>query len=469
MPSSKLNDVPKVSIYILTYNYGRYLEKAVESVLAQNYTSWELIIIDDGSTDDTQAVLAKYKGNPRIRIFHQENQGLTKSSNKAVELSHGDYIMRLDGDDYLDENAVLVMANVLDARQEVSLVYPDFWVVSRDGELIHLERRARIYEEDELLDLPSHAACSMIRKSSFLELGGYNESISRQDGYDLWLRLIQKYQVYNVNLPLFFYRRHEDSLSSHMDKLLRTRQKIKQSFVSNLGKEPPKVLAVIPVRDDATVTQPSVALRTLAGRPVIDYTIEAALGSGCLDKIVLTSNSREVLEYSGRFQGVLPISRGKALTRSTVSIEPIVFHVLKELKEKQNYMPDAVIVLYITSPLREARHIQKAVDTLQIFDCDSVVSVYEDDSYLYRRGKYGLMPVVKERKLRLEREIFYADNGAIELSWTRVITPESFIGEKVGHIQMTIEESFQIDNEFEFWLVEQILRRTQGTKESKYD
>ena len=109
-----------------------------------------------------------------------------------------------------------------------------------------------------------------------------------------------------------------------------------------------------------------------------------------------------------------------------VSILPRRRIYVNELKEKEGYRPDAVMLLYITSPLREARHIQKAVDTLQIFKCDSVVSVYEDNSYLYRRGKYGLRPVVKERKLRLQREIFYADNGAIMLSWTNAISPESF-------------------------------------------
>lgn len=457
MPSSKENGTPKVSLYIPTFNYGRYLEEAVESVLKQNYDDWELIIIDDGSTDNTQAVLAKYKDTPKIRIYSQKNQGLTKSNNKAIKLSRGEYIMRLDADDYLDENAVLVMANVLDKKPDVSLVYPDYWIVSDEGELLRLERRAKIYDEDKLLDIPSHAACAMIRKSCLVELGGYNENIPRQDGYDLWLRLVQKYQVYNVNLPLFYYRRHGASMSSHMDNLLRTRQQIKRSFVSNMGKEPPRVLAIIPVRDDATATQPPVALRTLADRPVIEYTIDAALQSGSLDKIVVTSNSREVLKYAGKFNGIQPISRSDELAGPNVPIEPTVIQVLEELKEKEGYSPDAVMLLFITSPLREARHIQKAIDTLQIIKCDSVVSVYEDNRFLYRRGKYGLRPVQKERKLRLEREIFYSDNGAVVLSWIDAISPESFTGHTMSHIQMTVEDSFQIDTEFEFWLVEQIL------------
>ena len=462
-------NVPKVSLYIPTHNYGRYLEEAIESVLGQNYDDWELIIIDDGSTDDTQTVLAKYKGNPRIRIYRQKNQGLTRANNRAIKLSRGEYIIRLDADDYLDENALLVMANVLDCKPDVSLVYPDYYVVSEDGELLRLERRSKIYEEDDLLDLPSHAACAMIRKSCLNELGGYNEDIPRQDGYDLWLRLVQKYRVYNVNLPLFYYRRHASSMSSQVDNLLRTRQQIKRNFVSSLGKETPRVLAIIPVRDDSTASQPPMALRPLADKPVLDYTIDAAVKSGMLDKIVVTSDSKEVMEYAGRFQGIQVIPRSKELVRPNSPIEPTVIHILNELKEKEGYLPDAVMLLFITSPLRAARHVQKAIDTLQIFKCDSVVSVYEDNSYLYRRGKYGLSPIIKERNLRLEREIFYADNGAVMLSWANAISPESFTGRTVSHIQMTVEDSFQIDTEFEFWLVEQILRRRLATGESDYD
>lgn len=467
MPSSNSSHTPKVSIYIPTYNYGAYLQESVGSVLEQNYEDWELIIIDDGSTDETPAVLAKFEGNPKIRIHRQENQGLTRTNNKAIEMSRGEYIMRLDADDYLDENALLVLANVLDSKPEVALVYPDYYVVSEDGELVRLERRSKAYEEDELLDLPSHAACAMIRRSCLVELGGYNEDILRQDGYDLWLRLIQKYQVYNVNLPLFYYRRHAGSLSSRMDELLQTRQQIKREFVAKLGKELPRVLAIIPTRDDSTTTQPPLALRQLAGIKVLDYTVDVALQSGVLDRIVFTSESQPVLEYAQRFQGIEVIPRSKELSKPNSPIEPTVVYILSELEKREGYVPDAVMLLFIVSPLREARHIQKALDTLQIFKCDSVVSVCEDDSYLYRRGKYGLEPIVRERKLRIEREIFYADNGAVVLSWTSAISPKSFVGRRVSHILMTPEESFQIDTDFGFWVVEQILKRGLADQEER--
>ena len=413
-----------------------------------------------GPTDETRGVLAQFEENPKIRFHYQENRGLTRSNNKAIEMSRGEYIIRLDADDYLDENALLVLANVLDRKSEVALVYPDYYVVSEDEELIRLERRSKTYEEDELLDLPSHSACAMIRKSCLVELGGYNENILRQDGYDLWIRLIQKYQVYNVNLPLFYYRRHNGSMSSRMDSLLHTRQQIKRQFVAKLGKERPKVLAIVSTRGA------SLALRELAGSPVLN-TVDAALESRVLDRIVITAESHEVLEYAQGFKGVEVIPRSEELGKANFPIEPTVMHILSELKKRENYVPDAVMLLFVVSPLREARHIQQAIDTLQIFKCDSVISVHEDGGYFYRRGRYGLEPIIQTRKLPIEREVFYIerevfykDNDAILLSWTSVISPKSFVGNRVSHILMTPEESFQIKTEFDFWMVEQILKRS---------
>lgn len=103
----------KVTVYIPTYNYAHYVDKAVQSVLKQTMQDWELIIINDGSTDNTIDVLNRYKNNQKIRIIDQENKGLNVTNNIALRLSNGQYVMRLDADDYLDENALLVMSSIL--------------------------------------------------------------------------------------------------------------------------------------------------------------------------------------------------------------------------------------------------------------------------------------------------------------------------------------------------------------------
>jgi len=93
---------PLVTVYITNYNYGRYLSQAIESVLNQTFTDFELIVVDDGSVDDSRDIIRQYQGHPKVRTIFQENQGLNKTNNIALRSARGKYIMRLDADDYLD-------------------------------------------------------------------------------------------------------------------------------------------------------------------------------------------------------------------------------------------------------------------------------------------------------------------------------------------------------------------------------
>ena len=105
---------PLVTIYITNHNYGKFVKKAINSVLSQTYKNFELIIIDDGSTDNSKKIINKYKNNSKIKIFYQANKGLTVSNNLAIRASQGKYIMRLDADDWLDTHAIEILSNILE-------------------------------------------------------------------------------------------------------------------------------------------------------------------------------------------------------------------------------------------------------------------------------------------------------------------------------------------------------------------
>ena len=109
------NKIPKVTIYMPNYNYGKYLEEAVDSVKNQVFKDWELIVIDDGSTDDSVDVLKKFANEEKITVIHQKNKGLNVTNNVAIRLSRGKYIVRLDADDFIDESFLLVLSSILDA------------------------------------------------------------------------------------------------------------------------------------------------------------------------------------------------------------------------------------------------------------------------------------------------------------------------------------------------------------------
>ena len=93
-----------ITIYITNHNYGKYIKQSIESVLNQTYKNFELIIIDDGSTDNSKNVIEKYTNNKKVKIIYQNNKGLTVSNNIAIKISQGKYITRLDADDWLDPN-----------------------------------------------------------------------------------------------------------------------------------------------------------------------------------------------------------------------------------------------------------------------------------------------------------------------------------------------------------------------------
>ena len=449
--------MPKVTVYIPAHNYGRFLDAAIQSVLKQTMDDWELIVIDDGSTDDTSEILASYGTHPKIRIFEQENRGLSFTNNVALRIARGEYLMRLDADDFLDENILLVLSHVLDTKPGVGLVYPDYYHVAEDGEIVEIVRRQKIGEEVDLLDLPAHGACTMIRREVLLEIGGYFEEFDRQDGYGMWLKFIERHHPYNVNLPLFYYRRHGENLSKSRGLLMETRRKIKRRVVEemNLSRKP-KVLALVPVIVDTGFTLGNPFTR-LMGKSLLERTLEQIQEARSVDRIVVSSNDQEVLAYAQRLEGVDGLIRPEALAKSTAKVGDTALHVLRTLKER-GYVPDAVCVCCINTPFRRGRHIDKAVDTMTIFGVDSVISVAEDLSFFYHHGKNGLIPVngSLQRTLRLEKKALFKENGAIFLNRVDTVWAGKFMGERIGHITMLPEESVRINSAYEFWLAEKI-------------
>jgi hypothetical protein len=313
-----------VSVYIPTHNYGKYLVQAIESVLAQKFNNWDLILIDDGSTDNSWDIIQRYSAHPKIRTMRQETKGLATTSNIALRLSQGKYIMRLDADDYLDENALLVLANILDIHPQIGLVYPDYFLVDEGGAIVEIIRRKKIGQDAELLDLPALGACTMIRKECLLEIGGYNEEFKCQDGYELWLKFIESFKPYNVNIPLFYYRQHPASLTKDKSRLLKTRRCIKRTFVENSKKNAiPKILAIIPVLKKGLSALDS-ALHPLAGKPLIWYTISEALKTSMIDKIAVSSDDIAVLDYCKEFPQIIPIRRPEELANFSTDMGAII-------------------------------------------------------------------------------------------------------------------------------------------------
>tara|TARA_Y100001935_G_scaffold207685_1_gene177008 strand:+ start:13004 stop:14359 length:1356 start_codon:yes stop_codon:yes gene_type:complete len=445
----------KVTVYITAYNYGEFVEEAINSVLYQSFEDWELIVINDGSTDNTREVISKYENDARVKIIHQENKGLNVSNNIALRLSRGEYIMRLDADDFLHKQALELLSKYLDENLDKDLVFPNYFEVDLDSIPVK-EVKIRKIDDGDLLDMPAHGACTMFRTSVLRMLGGYLEDYSCQDGYELWLRFIQNHSPGNIAESLFYYRQHPSSLSKDKEKILKTRRQIKSDFINSRKEKLPKVAGVV-LASRQTLFKENDPFCILNGQHLIDYTLNSVKNARNLDNVIVSSESVEVLDYVTEHIPVIKHHRTENLSHRDVKREDILLSV-RELIKQESPDVEYICVLNINSPLRTWEHIDWAINTLKVFDLDKVLSVDEELGNLYTHEKNGLESLNQQQQsLKLERDSVFQENGAIT-----ILPLENFDNGKaklkVGHISLLPYESVRINSKYEFWLSEQILK-----------
>lgn len=209
--------MPCVSVILPVYNGLPYLERAIESVLSQSFGNFELLIIDDGSTDESAAVIAQFD-DPRIRFFQQANRGLAATLNRAISLAQGKYIARQDQDDVCFPERFQKQVEFLDAHPEIGMVgtAAKIWVGNErtNRVLAHPTEDAAIKFGMLFNNYFVHSSM-MIRRAVFDTVGGYAEDKSRQppEDYELWSRVIKQFKVANLPDILMAYREVHSSMS----------------------------------------------------------------------------------------------------------------------------------------------------------------------------------------------------------------------------------------------------------------
>ncbi len=221
---------PIISIQMCTYNRAHFIEQAIQSVLAQSFTNWELLILDDCSTDNTRTIVSKYLNDPRIKYVHNShNLGINKNRNKALSLSHGRYIAVLDSDDYwTDENKLLDQIEFLSKHREYVLVGTNMIIVDENNKKIKKVRYPSSNFALKRLLLLKNLFCHssvMYRRDEITNLGGYSEELPIWEDYDLWLRIGLKYKFANLKTYTTAYRKHDSQSNSERIQLGRDTQK----------------------------------------------------------------------------------------------------------------------------------------------------------------------------------------------------------------------------------------------------
>lgn len=197
---------PTVSVVMSVYNGEYHLAEAIRSVLAQTYTDFEFIIVNDGSTDRTPDILASFS-DPRIHVVQQSNQGLAASLNAGIALTQGKFIARQDADDLWHPDKLAKQVPVLEQNQSIDLVASQTEVFDDEGEGPVLMVTA---STDPRIETPFAHASVLIRKSTLIAVGGYDGRLRYAQDRDLWLRLYNGSNFYVLREVLVSYRAGRD-------------------------------------------------------------------------------------------------------------------------------------------------------------------------------------------------------------------------------------------------------------------
>jgi len=200
-----------ISVILPFYNCEKYLESAVKSVLNQTFSNFELLLLNDASTDNSEELVCKLFLDKRISYYkNKQRQGLAKNLNLLVNKAKSEIIARMDGDDISDKNRFLKQFTFLRDNPNISLVGSFIKEINEDGELVRLRNLPQCDVEIRKVALnynPFAHPSVMFRKKDIVEVGGYREEFPRGQDYDLWLRLIYAgYKVANIPEYLTHYR-----------------------------------------------------------------------------------------------------------------------------------------------------------------------------------------------------------------------------------------------------------------------
>jgi len=208
-----IDKVPKISVLLSTYNSSQYIDASVQSILEQTYQDFELIITDDGSSDNTLAILEQFK-DPRIRyVIHEHNKGLIYSLNEGIELSSGEYIARMDADDIATPHRLEQQAAYLDANPQVGVL---------GGLMRWLHTHALIpkpVSHDGIRCWQLFHSClghpTVMLRANVLHQHGirYDEQYKHAEDYEIWERLGRVTQLANLPYCIHYYRAHEGQVS----------------------------------------------------------------------------------------------------------------------------------------------------------------------------------------------------------------------------------------------------------------
>jgi hypothetical protein len=206
---------PVVSVVVPCHDYARYLPDAVSSVVAQTFEDWELVVVDDGSTDDTvevtEGLIARHPDR-RIRLLRQANAGVSAARNTGIEAAAGRYILPLDADDMIAPTMLEKTVAVLDGDPKVAIASTDVFTFT-DDDLPPQVMPLPAYSRELLLQRLIMFYCSLYRREAWRTVGGYDENMRAGEDWDFWIGCAEHgFDAYHIHEPLFGARNKDTGL-----------------------------------------------------------------------------------------------------------------------------------------------------------------------------------------------------------------------------------------------------------------
>jgi hypothetical protein len=229
-----MNSPPKVSVIVPAYNIGSYIKKALISLDNQSFQDFEVLIVDDGSCDDTvEQVKSFCQRDRRFRLLQKQNGGLSSARNYGMRHACGEYIALLDGDDIYKQDKLANHVSRLDRQPEVGVVYSASQAMRDDGGVTPIRLSGRPVSRDPLLALlcknfVGHGSNAVFRRSLIEEVGEFDESLPSSEDVDYWLRIAatRRWQFYLEKQVLCCYRVRPSGLSFNVQKMQQCNERV---------------------------------------------------------------------------------------------------------------------------------------------------------------------------------------------------------------------------------------------------
>ena len=209
-----------VSVVLTCYNGSRWISRAIESILTQTYEDFELVIIDDGSTDNSKEIVASHLCDERVRYIYQENRGFSAAVNRGIKESNGDLIGFIGQDDQWMPNKLELQIRYLSEHKDVDLVHSNYCSIDSEGRIVGVRdvkvpkfsSKRKVVEQLFLNNFIGFETV-LVKRKCFDELGFFDDRMVGYSDHDMWLRVAGSFNIGYLDLPLVKKRQHESPLS----------------------------------------------------------------------------------------------------------------------------------------------------------------------------------------------------------------------------------------------------------------